>query len=311
MGAYRSEKPWGSDEDALRPGVVSGSDALNSVSRKVLQEIRKTLIEQETAYHHTSTDDSFSSLWAHSSRVGRIAHCLAIAESLEPEPALLAGLLHDAGKFDQGKYHEDDIPEERKAVPFVERILSGTKYARWIPVVSQAILSMYLETEAASAIGRAVYDADSLDKLGNMGIAQFFAKGALRRRFLGEELMIRASIELTYAHHAPQTLKTASGRRLAQERQVRTRRFYTELLSEWEQLGLGIFNVCEETIAGVFCIFVVPGRCLCGGRLDLESDIQDALKCRSAIVKYTCKSCGAVKTFSFCLPNVKGLPQKI
>ncbi|MFH1982369.1 MAG: HD domain-containing protein [Pseudomonadota bacterium] len=145
--------------------MVSGPDILNSVSQKVLEEIRRTLIEQESAYQHKSTVKSFSSLWAHSSRVGRIAHRLARAESLEPEPALLAGLLHDAGKFAQGKYHKDDIPEEENAVRFVERILSGTEYERWIPTVNQAILPMYLAAEATSAIGRAVHDADSFEML--------------------------------------------------------------------------------------------------------------------------------------------------
>lgn len=289
---------------------AAGLEALRALAPEVLEAVRQTLIQQETAYQHKSAEEPLSSLWAHSSRAGRIAHHLALAEGLEPEPALLAGLLHDTGKFAQGSYHEDDIPEELKAVGFVERILAGTVHERWIPMVSQAIVSMYLTMEATSDIGKVVHDADNLDKLGCMGVAQFFAKNALRRRFLNDDLMARASIELTYAHHAPDTLKTATGRALARARTIRTRRFYGELLEEWAQLGLGAFKIIEEDIAGIVCILVVPGACSCGGRLEIQSDIRDAIKCRSVLVRYSCLECGQHSEYSFCLPNVKGLPPR-
>lgn len=67
------------------------------------------------------------------------------------------------------------------------------------PIFSLTIVTIFQEEDATSGIGRTVYDADCLDKLGHMGVAQFFSKGALRRRFLDEKLMIRAGIELTYA----------------------------------------------------------------------------------------------------------------
>ncbi|MBU3947024.1 MAG: NTP transferase domain-containing protein [Proteobacteria bacterium] len=294
----------------LRREAQHGLDALKTIAPNVLQEVRQTLIEQETAYQHKSAEEVFSSLWSHGSRVGRIAHHIAKAEGLEIEPALLAGLLHDLGKFANGSYHENDIPEEENAVRLADKILSGTIYEKWIPIINEAILSTYLEGEATNDIGRVLYDADRLDKLGNMGVAQFFAKNALRRQFLDDDLMIRTSIELTYAHHAPDTLKTATGRSIARVRSIRTRRFYTELVEEWAMLGLGAFNILEEDIAGIVCILVVPCVCSCGGRLKLESDIRDSVKCRSVLVKYICVECGIESEFSFCLPNVKGLPQK-
>jgi molybdopterin-guanine dinucleotide biosynthesis protein A/HD superfamily phosphodiesterase len=288
----------------------SGPNVLNSIVPEVLREIRQTLIEQESAFQDKSTQETFSSIWSHSARVARIAHHIAKAEGWEETPALLAGLLHDIGKFAYGSYHEDDTPEEENAVRFAQRILSGTVYAKWLPTINEAILSTYLEGKATSDIGRAVYDADCLDKLGNIGVVQFFAKKALRRQFLDDDVMIRTSIELTYAHHAPDTLKTATGRSLAHTRKIRTRRFYTGLLEEWKELGLGAFNILEEEIAGIVCIFVVPDSCACGGQLERESDIRDSLKCRSVVVNYLCRACGLEKEFSFCLPNVRGLPQK-
>lgn len=125
---------------------------------------------------------------------------------------------------------------------FVERILAETEYKKWIPTVSRAIKTMFQGEDAASGIGQTVYDADCLDKLGHMGVAQFFSKEAQRRRFLDEKPMILAGIGLTYAHHTPQTLKTATGRRLACQRKVSTRRFFNDLLEEWQQLCLGDFH---------------------------------------------------------------------
>jgi molybdopterin-guanine dinucleotide biosynthesis protein A/HD superfamily phosphodiesterase len=295
--------------DELRNGI-SGPGGLNALEPGVLQEIRQTLIEQETAYQQRTVEEEvYSSLWAHSSRVGRIARHIAKAEGLDEEPALLAGLLHDMGKFVHGSYHEDDTPEEEKAVLFVESILSGTVYEKWIPVINRAILSMYIEGEAASDIGNVVHDADRLEKLGAMGVAQFFTKNTLRRRFLDTDTMSRISIELTYAYHAPGTMKTGTGRSLAIGRSIRTRRFYTELLGEWAEFGLGVFDILEEDIAGIFCLLVVPRSCSCGGRLEIESDIRDAVKCRSVIVTYRCGACGLENEFTFCLPNVSGIPR--
>jgi len=298
------------EQGGKTPNEVPGPNALTSIVPGVLQEIRRTLIGQETAFQEKSTPETFSSIWSHSSRVARIAHHIAKAEGWEEEPALLAGLLHDIGKFAHGSYHEDDTAEEENSVRFAQRILAGTVYEKWLPIISEAILSTYLEGKATSDIGRAVYDADCLDKLGNIGVVQFFTKKALRRQFLDDDVMIRTSIEMTYAHHAPDTLKTASGRSLARKRKIRTRAFYTGLLEEWKELGLGEFNIIEEDIAGIACILVVPGSCSCGGRLERESDIRDSLKCRSVVVNYLCGACGFQSQFSFCLPNVSGLPRR-
>ncbi|BBO85066.1 hypothetical protein DSCO28_56320 [Desulfosarcina ovata subsp. sediminis] len=293
-----------------RQDAICNVRGLQSIDAGVLQNIRHTLTKQESAYQNSQADETFSSLWAHSSRVSRIALTIARAEGCEEIPALLAGLMHDLGKFAYGNYHADDTPEEKNAVRFAEDILTGTEYEKWIPAVREAILSCYLEGKATTKIGRVLYDADCIDKLGTMGVAQFFAKRALRRQFLDDDLLIRASIELTYAYHSPDTLKTATGRSLARLRSARTRRYFTELLEEWNWLGLGEFNIVEEAIGGIVCVLVVPCACPCGGRLTFESDIQDAVKCRSVVMKYLCTTCGTEKTYSFCLPNVKGLPRK-
>jgi molybdopterin-guanine dinucleotide biosynthesis protein A/HD superfamily phosphodiesterase len=298
------------EQNKMRQGEVPCPKTLSSILPDVLQEIRRTLIEQETAFQNQAIEDACASTWSHSSRVARIAQQIAGTEGWDQEAALLAGLLHDSGKFAHGSYHEDHVPEEQNAAVYAQRILAGTVYEKHLPVIQEAILTTYLDGKATSDIGRAVYDADCLDKLGSLGVVQFFAKKALRRQFLDDDVIIRTSIELTYAHHAQETLKTATGRSLARKRYTRTRNFYTGLLDEWKELGLGEFTVVNEEIAGIACILVVPDSCACGGRLERESDIYDALKCRSVVVNYRCRACGFKSEFSFCLPNVKGLPKK-
>lgn len=303
-------------EAGNRPNVHGTSaetgvpNVLDSIATGILQEIRRILIEQESTYQGGREAVAFSSIWAHSARVAHIAHHIATREGWQQEPALLAGLLHDSGKFVQGHYHENDTPEEEHAVRIARKLLMGSAYEKWLPTITEAILSTFLEAEATNDIGRAVYDADCLDKLGHMGVVQFFVKKALRQRFLDNALLIRASTELTYAHHAPNTLMTATGRSMARMRAARTRRFYKELLEEWTEVGLGAFNLQKEEIAGIACDLVVPAACRCGGRLTVDSDILDSLKCRSAVTTYHCPACGFESEFSFCLPNIEGLPRK-
>ena len=302
------------ENDSSRDGVAShprgfpASEALSGVRQEVLQSIRQTLIEQETAYQNASEGVECASLWMHSLRVAKIARYIAAAEGLSTEPAMLAGRLHDIGKFGGGSYHEDETAEEETAVQLTGSILDGTSHSEWIPVINEAILSLYREGRNGNDIGRVLYDADRLDKLGCMGVAQFFAKNALRRHFLDNDTLVQAGIELTYAYHAPDTLKTRTGRKLAKERGDRTRSFYKNLILEWEEVGLGGFRVQEEDIAGIVFVLVVPLACDCGNRLGVSSDIRDSVKCRSAEVRYLCPACGMKNEFSFCLPNVKGLP---
>jgi HD superfamily phosphodiesterase len=52
-----------------------------------------------TAFQDNTTEERFSSVWWHRSRVARIAHHIAGAEGWEQLPALL----HNIGKFAHGK----------------------------------------------------------------------------------------------------------------------------------------------------------------------------------------------------------------
>jgi uncharacterized protein len=280
-----------------------------SVDPDVLREIRRILVRDETTYQNASTEE-YDSLWSHSFRVGRIAHFLATEENIDPTASLLAGLLHDIGKFAGGVYHPDATAEEEQAARTARGILEKTEHGHLVGCIEKAILSLYREDVDPGDVGRVLYDADRLDKMGCMGIAQFFAKSAVRRRVLDDDLLLRASIELTYAHHAPGTLKTGTGRRLAASRGPRVRDFYAGLIEEWRELGLGSFSIREADVAGIAFVLVLPDRCACGGDIDIDTDIEETVKCRSAHVRYTCPLCGRETDFSFCLPNIEDLPPR-
>jgi len=280
-----------------------------SVDPDVLRKIRSILVADETTYQNASPEP-YDGLWSHSLRVGRIAHFLATEEGIDPTAAFLAGLLHDIGKFAGGVYHPDATAEEEQAARTARELLGKTGHAPLVSGIEKAILSLYREDVDPGDLGRVIYDADRLDKMGCMGVAQFFAKSAVRRRGLDDDLLQRASIELTYAHHAPDTLMTGTGRRLAASRGPRVRAFYADLIEEWRELGLGRFSIRETDVAGIAFVLVLPDHCACGGDLDISTDIEETVKCRSAHVRYTCPGCGSETDFSFCLPNIKDLPPR-
>lgn len=310
---YRLWRTCAEDADAGQASPFNGpgeKDLLETLGADLVSSIRKCLVERETAYQRTLGDEHYASLWAHSLRVGQIARHLAQREGADPVSALLCGLLHDAGKFADGAYHRDGAAEEEGAAEAAALLLVGTVHEKRVKEIQKAVLSLYREDAEETQLGRILYDADRLDKMGCMGVAQFFAKNALRRRFLDNELLLRASVELTYAYCALEALKTGAGRRLAVERAARTKWFYGELLSEWAAFGLGRFAVRHESIEGIECVLVVPEACECGGRLEVHSDIRESVKCRSAVVQYRCPACRSDREFSFCLPNVRGLPRR-
>ena len=126
---------------------------LRSLAPEVLDKIRRTLVSYETAYQHASGSAEFSSLWVHSTRVVRIAYYLAESEGMLSTAALLAGLLHDIGKFADGKYHEDGVAEEQTASEITQRLLAGTTYEVLVPLICEAILSLYREETTTSEVG--------------------------------------------------------------------------------------------------------------------------------------------------------------
>ncbi|MHA1221317.1 MAG: NTP transferase domain-containing protein, partial [Candidatus Heimdallarchaeota archaeon] len=87
-------------------------------------EKAKTIIqESEKAFNREAPAYETDFLWDHSYRVGKIAYKLASLEGLDPFIPTVSALLHDAGKFNLGQYHKDEIPEEEHSATIAENIL--------------------------------------------------------------------------------------------------------------------------------------------------------------------------------------------
>jgi uncharacterized protein len=274
---------------------------LSAVHPDLLGRIRATLVEDESLFQRLEGTTGFASLWSHSARVAAIARAIALREGVDPVSAVLASLLHDLGKFRNGRYHLNDVAEEETAVELAAHLLAGTPHEPLLPSISDAILSLYRDVEP-SPLGAVLHDADRIDKLGCAGIAQFFTKNALRGRFLDDDLILRSSVELTYAFHAPRTLKTPTGRELALDRSARVRDFFSSLLIEYRELSMGSFAIRQSSVEGITLVLVVPETCACGSPLEIRTDIRDGTKCRSALVEYACPRCHRTSELSFCLP---------
>ncbi len=287
---------------------MSTKNPLEEIAVDILSSIKERLVGDESHYQRDHGTTEYSSLWSHSVRVALIAHHLALKEGQDATAAVLAALFHDVGKFSGGVYHRDNEAEEERAVVEAKALLTGSAYESLLPLLNQAVLSLYRDNIEPTGIGAILYDADRLDKLGYIGIAQFFSKNALRGNFLDSKLMKKGSIELTYAYHAPSTLKTATARQLATVRSARVRNYFFGLLEEWKEMSLGTFSIQDHDVEGIKLVLVIPDSCRCEARLNIYTDIRESVKCRSAVVKYGCPACKEESEFSFCLPVLPNFP---
>src|SRR5208283_3022325 len=171
--------------------------------------IEQVLVDSEARYNRQNNQAPSEFLLEHTRRTAAIAHRVAGMEGVDPFLPILVALFHDAGKFHDGKYHKDDIPEEEHAAVLAEKMLSefGVEH-RDVVTVLEALRALYNDKLQCVGACRIVQDADRLDKLGTLGIAAFFTKAALRGRGLIDALAQNGSRELTYALAAPRSMFT-------------------------------------------------------------------------------------------------------
>ena len=74
--------------------------------------IEQTLVEAEANYNRQTKQAPSEFLLEHAQRTAAIAHKLAAMEGADALLPVLVALYHDAGKFHEGEYHKDDVPEE-------------------------------------------------------------------------------------------------------------------------------------------------------------------------------------------------------
>ncbi len=278
--------------------------------------IEKMLVEAEARYSEQANQAPSEFLLEHARRTAAIAHSISAMEGVDPFLPDLVALYHDAGKFHEGEYHKDDVPEEEHAAVLAGGMLAEFGVERSeIDAVLAALRALYDDRLACVGACRIVQDADRLDKLGALGVGAFFTKATLRGRGLVDALVQTLSRELTYALAAPRSMFTETGKKLAGEKAAKTIAFFDDLLSDLESWGIASFErrtiVLEEdfrtrdgaSVQRMDVTIVMPRACPdCETSLGLTHLRDRGVKCERLTARFACGGCDYAREISFCLP---------
>jgi len=170
----------------------------------------------------------------HTLRVYHMATRLALEEGADLQTVQLAALLHDV---DDRKLSPDTCNDKLRAMSFLkENGVNNEKTQEIIDIISRISFSAQLPPPE-SIEGKCVQDADRLDAMGAIGIARTFAYGGSRgRRMHDPELLdTNASVQHFYDKllRLKDTMNTATGRRMAEERDRFMRLFLEQFYEEW------------------------------------------------------------------------------
>lgn len=250
-------------------------------------------------------DRAADSLWDHLARTAAIAERLGRSEGLDPTTCRLAALFHDAGKFHRGQLHGDLRPEEEHSVEILREIAQTHGIpGGLVEEIGEAILQLYRCEPEPTPLARVLFDADNLEKLGYLGVANFFVKRGLRGRGISPDFMVQFTVELTYARHALGCMQTDAGREWARGRAPRTQEFFRSLLDQLREDGLADFVIKELDFDGFPIDAVVPTACGCGHALVPEIRQNEGIKCKKIHLVHCCSDCGERYEVRFCRPRL-------
>lgn len=272
-----------------------------------LDQAMEIIQESEKAFNEDTPTFTTNFLWDHSFRVGKIAYKIALNEGINPLVPTIAAILHDAGKFVFGKYHDDDVTEEEHSSSIAQKLLANSGLSKNdIEAIKTAIYALYNEKLDYNINCKIVHDADRLEKLGPLGIANFFTKMTLRGANLSSSILKNLSRELTYTAAAPKTMLTKTGKELAQTRSQKALLYFDELLEEFAYYDLGRFQVKEfEIDTNQKVTLVIPEKChKCNGEYSVQLSKDMGIKCEKVIVNYSCNKCEQKYKTEFCLPLI-------
>jgi uncharacterized protein len=173
----------------------------------------------------------------HTLRVFHMATRLAQEEGADLQTVQLAALLHDV---DDRKLSPETYEGKLRAVAFLQENGVGKEQIEMITdIISRISFSAHM-APPESIEGKCVQDADRLDAMGAIGIARTFAFGGSRGRRLHDPERIDANASIQHFYDKLLLLKegmhTATGRRLAGERDTYMRRFLEQFYCEWDGL---------------------------------------------------------------------------
>ncbi len=283
---------------------------LDSKYPGLYDKIKQVIAKSESVFDKSMKD---SHLWEHSMHVSSVAQIISLKENVDPLAVIISALFHDAGKFTETGYHNDELPEELASMKLAKKILPEFKVdSLIIETVCNAIESLYKEDKKKSKITDIIHDADFLSKSGPIGIGVYFAKGILRGESLLKWINNSASKELTYSLNLLANMRTKTGQSLAHSNNKFTRKFFKELFSDLKEKGimdLGIKtykikrNNCKKKIK---IVIVSLNACdNCGATLETNFSFETGIKCEKIISAIDCPVCHKhFGTKSFCLPEI-------
>jgi uncharacterized protein len=270
----------------------------------VVEAALRDRVQKEEA-EHGRNDKAPDSLWDHLERVALLAERLGIAEGVDPMACRLAGLFHDAGKFGGGSYHKGDKPEEERSVTALREIAKGKGLDPiLVDRVEESILQLYREDPEPTHLTMVLFDADNLDKLGPLGIANYFVKAGLRGGGISPSFLYRVTVELTYARHAPRCLATKTGREFARKRAPESVAFLRRFLDSLREDGLYDFRVDKVIFDNLALDVVAPAACDCGEKLSRRIWEIPGIKCSEIHLEHACQACGLRHELRFCRPRL-------
>lgn len=271
---------------------------LAPIHKQLCQLIRK----EEAAYDGSSKEPD--TLMGHLERVAAYAVRLASHESFDFLRAELAGLFHDAGKFHGGKYHDDDKPEEEYSIEVLKDLADGNGLDQAVIAdVSDAIRQLYRDDFKQTPLSMILFDADNLDKIGLLGIANYFIKSGLRGQGLTTAMITDLTVELTYARYAARRFYTKTGRALAERRSADTIHFIHHFLAGLKEDGLFETRIEHAQVSDVELEVVTPSACHCGATMEIKQTwIEQGVKCTEIHLEMACTVCDNKHKIKFCRP---------
>ena len=263
-------------------------------------ELYRLILQEEAVLGEEAK--SGGPLWNHLQRTARLARELGRAEGLDRQACYLGGLFHDAGKFATFRAGGKTVEEEKSADILLRLGADSGLNPCFLLEIEGALRQLYSRDVTPSPLAKVVHDADNFDKLGAVGIANFFVKCGLRGRGVSLDLLLGLTKELNYARYSEQRFLTEAGRRQARPRAKETILFIENFVSAFSRdHGCEIFRELVD-FEGVPLELISPARCQCAGDFTRSVWGEAGLKCREVHVEYFCQSCGADYSYKFCCP---------
>ncbi len=286
---------------------------LNERFPGLIDEVKRGIEVSEFKYCRGSRSESF--LWQHTVYVASMAMKIAYAEHIDPVIPVVTALFHDCGKFENGKYHEGEKPEEETGAEIASRLLKKARFTEAdIRLVRESLLALYNENKVDNINTHIVHDSDFLIKFGHMGFANFFEKSVLRGMVIRNSILKAMSKELTYAASLEANMFTSTGKKMARKKAAITVSLFRNYLEELRDTGIFDYeikemevNCCKGPDDIIPLILVLPRLCeCCHAPLTISFAREKGIKCERLIVNIRCAQCheNSGYDFSFCLPEL-------